>query len=518
MVLSHGQCIVVSRMRAKEIKPERERAQHIGSRMILYKDALAKGQLGNNTIESLQVVLSEASIDPIAAEQELLMAWRYYTQERELQIAYGEFRFCSSPEEIEAARRFSQSKTIVYDPSNVRGVSFLRSRILETIDQDTKEDAIRWQTSQASDAELKEKFTTEWQPNRAQELDSEKEAHERTKYAEKCLRWFKSKSEEEFRKKYGNILEYEVLRMLNEHRDYWAQHPTESYDSNALNHIFDFSLYGGNYGLGTLYRAWDRYLESRIDVHQRHRVEPFASSSDEERSLIQDERRKLPIDWPHSHPNAREIIEAHIITYIEEDIAADIPKWERYNSELQRRKKKAEEIRIKSRIERIQNHREAFVSKVRDKYGHGLLQIISETDIERYAVDIVDNRVAEEDIWYSILQKYDFDQNTNSCLYFIRQGNAIKIGITDQLERRFSQIKTSAAETCKIENVVYTHHGRKLERKLHQALMAYNSHLEWFALPPKIEDTLFAAKSAADIEAILETINQGDLDDFVAQT
>lgn len=504
-------------MSPKEIKPERERAQRIGSRMILYKDALAKGQLGDVAIESLQAVLSEASIDPLAAEQELVMAWRYYTQEREQQIAYGEFKNCSSPEEIDSARHFSQSKTIVYDPLKIRGVSLLQSQIAELIEKDAKVDAVRWQTLQASDAELKEKFRTEWQPNRAAEMDSEKEAQERTKYAEKCLHWCKSKSEEQFRKCYGNRIEFEVLSMLNEHRDYWAQHPTETYEGGALDHILDFSLYGGNCGLGTLFGAWDRYLEFRIDAHRPHRVEPFANSTDEERALNLDERRKRAIEWPHSHPNAREIIESHIRTFIKEDIAADIPKWERCNSELQERRKSAEENRIRRRKERIQSHREAFVSKVRDKYGQGILQIISEADIERYAVDIVDNRAIEEDIWYSILQKYDFDQNTNSCLYFIRQGNAIKIGITDQLERRFAQIKTSAAETCKIENVVYTHHGRKLERKLHQALVAYNSHLEWFALPPKIEDTLFAAKSAADIEAILEAIKQGNLDDVAAQ-
>ena len=140
--------------------------------------------------------------------------------------------------------------------------------------------------------------------------------------------------------------------------------------------------------------------------------------------------------------------------------------------------------------------------------------MISKEDVERYAFGIVDRRETEGELWYSILKSYDFDQNTNSCVYFIRQGDAIKIGITDELDRRFAQIKTSAAVACKIENAVYTHHGRTLERKLHQSLAFYNSHLEWFVLPPSIENMLFVAKSVEDIENVLRVIKRNEFVDF----
>ena len=138
--------------------------------------------------------------------------------------------------------------------------------------------------------------------------------------------------------------------------------------------------------------------------------------------------------------------------------------------------------------------------------------MISKDDIERYALGIVDRRENKEDLWYAILKSYGFDQHTKSCLYFIRQGEAIKIGITGDLDRRFAQIKTSAAVACKIENVIYTHNGRKLESSLHKALAPYNSHLEWFVLPRSIEKMLFAAKSSEDVANVLSEIRHKNPD------
>jgi hypothetical protein len=86
----------------------------------------------------------------------------------------------------------------------------------------------------------------------------------------------------------------------------------------------------------------------------------------------------------------------------------------------------------------------------------------------------------------------------------------LKIGITSNLEKRLAQIRTSAPQPCKIENVVYTHYGELLERKLHRALAEYNTHLEWFDLPPKIAELLFKAKSRKDIERFVEQLAQGE--------
>jgi hypothetical protein len=109
-----------------------------------------------------------------------------------------------------------------------------------------------------------------------------------------------------------------------------------------------------------------------------------------------------------------------------------------------------------------------------------------------------------DELWYSVLEKYDFDQTTDSCLYSIKQGIATKIGITDSFNSRFSQIKTSAALPCEIANVVHTHFGYRMEQKLHKRLSQFSSHLEWFVLPPEIEEILFKAKSLNDIENFLK--------------
>ena len=148
-----------------------------------------------------------------------------------------------------------------------------------------------------------------------------------------------------------------------------------------------------------------------------------------------------------------------------------------------------------------------FVSKTVAKYGEHVLGVISPADITKYCID-VEAGGDEDDLWYSVLEKYDFDQTTDSCLYFIKQGTATKIGITDSLDSRFSQIKTSAAFPCKIANVVYTHFGYKVEQKLHQRLSQFNSHLEWFVLPLEIEDRLFKAKSLNDIEEFLKWFDE----------
>ena len=484
------------------MKADPEKATKIGSCLVTYKDALAKLHVEALDNVKLQAILNDTSPDPLAAEQELVMALRFYTQEREQQIACGEFRSCSSPDEIDAAKWCSQAKTIIFDPANVRGVACIQSQIAATIEQDALVDAIKWQALQAQEEEQLQSLGDLWKPNQPPAMDTEEDAKNRKEFAEASLRWCKSKSEYQFRKYYSHRIDDAIRGMLEEHRDYWAQRPTEPYDDSALNHIFAFSLYGGNYGLGSLFCAWDEYLEHRIDAHGIYRREPFRTSTEEEKALDKEERRKRPIEWPHSHPNARELIESHIRKIIREDIIADVPKWERHKREVEDAKKRAQEHRLM----RIQHYRDAFISKVRDLFGQQVLEMISKEDVERYAFGIADCRESEEYLWYSILKNYDFDQNTSSCLYFIRQDDAIKIGITDDLDQRFAQIKTSAAFPCKIENVVYTHHGKTLERKLHKALADFQTHLEWFVLPLEIEKMLLKAKSVGEIENAVESV------------
>jgi hypothetical protein len=363
-------------------------------------------------------------------------------------------------------------------------------------------DAIKWQAVEAQDVDLKTRIRAMYKyvptaiPIPLETLDPLRE-----KFVEGNFQWCKRESQNAFRKYYGHRIDVAIRAMLEDHRDKWAQRPSEPYDDSALTHIVAFSIYGGNYGLGSLFCAWDLYLESRIVAHDSRR-EPFGTSTDEERAATRHDRRRRPIEWPYSHPNAREIMESHIRAIIREDVFADIVKWERHKREREDAKRRSQERRLK----RIQDCRDSFISKVSNTFGQQVLDMISKADIERYSLGIVDRGEGEDDLWYSILTQYQFDGNTNSCLYFIRQGNAIKIGITNELDNRLAQIKTSAAAPCTLANVVYTHHGRTLERKLHKTLARYNSHLEWFVLPPRIENELFAAKSVEDIEHVLKCI------------
>jgi hypothetical protein len=524
-----------------EMKANPKKAQSIGFRLISFKDALAKQRVGVLDAAALQEILHDTSHDPAAAEQELVMAWRLYTQDRELQIARGEFFLYSSFEEREAAERFSRAKEIIFDPTNIKGVASIESQIAATIKQDVLMDAIKWQAVEAWEIKYKNALRARYSATIPLEiLDRQRE-----EYVEGNFRRYKSEAEYKFRTYSFKRIYLAIRQMLEEHRDYWAQRTTEPYDDSALNHVLAFSIYDGYYGLGSLSRAWDLYLEQRISAHDYPR-EPFGTATEEERALNKEGKRKLPIACPFSQPNAREIIESHIRSIIREDILADTEKWVRQKRQYEEAKEREQQNRLQrmeedilantekrelqkkedeeakervqqNRLHSIERHRKSFVSKVRSMFGQQVLALISEADIHRYSVGVVDRRESEEELWYSILSQYDFDQNTKSCVYFIRQGNAIKIGFTDNLDRRLAQIRTSASMPCEIENAVYTHHAKKVERMLHKALADYNSHLEWFELPSRIEKMLFAAKSVEDVENVLVNISGEDSSDLAQE-
>jgi len=525
-----------------ELEANPEKAQSIGCRLISFKDGLAKQRVGVLDVAALLKILQYTSHDEVAAEQELVMAWRFYTQEREQQIAWGDFHVCSSPDERKAASRFSRAKEIIFDPANVKGVARVRSQIVEVIEQDVSMDAIKWQVVDASDQKFKNRLRARYYQGTSVDIPLEIRDPMREEYVEGNFRYFKSKIEDKYRMDSFKRIYNEIRQMLEAHRDGWAQRPSEPYDDSALNQVFAFSIHGINYGLGSLDRAWNVYLERRILAHDINQ-EPFGTATEEEKALNKEDKRKLPIHFPFSEPNAREIIECHIRSIIREDILVDTEKWERQKRQYEEAKARAEQNRLRrieeniladneikerqkklleesqklaqqKRLRRIERNKEAFVSKVRRMFGQDILALISEADIHRYGVGIEDREDAEE-LWYSILSQYDFDQNTKSCVYFIRQGNAIKIGFSDSLDRRLAQIRTSASLPCVIENAVYTHHAKRVERLLHKALAEYNSHLEWFELPSKIEKMLFAAKSIEDLERVLAHIKDEHSADLV---
>lgn len=472
-------------------KANREKAQKIGERLIAYKDSLVKRQAKVLDTAELETILNDTSSASLAAEHELVLAWRVYTIEREQQICRGQLHVGSTQEEIKSARLFRQSRAIIFDVSNPEGVSKIKAQITSVLANDILSDDVKWSAREAADEALKARLRVQYYGSKPPPIPLNEPDPARDEYAESNLRWMNNKQQYQFNKHYGSVIDNAIVEMLNEHRDYWIKHPDDPYDDRALQHIFDFSVYGGNYGLGSLFILWRRYMELRT---------LFGHSEDKEYNS--DANRNLPIKWPHSHPNARDIVEAHIRKVIREDILTDIANNVRSEKEaIQRR----EEYRRK----RSHELRDEFIRKIRGLYGQSILEMIAQVDIENYCLEILDHRKSQEDAWFSVLAKYDFDGNTRSCLYFIRQGDAIKIGITDSLERRFAQIKTSASDACKIESVVYTHHGRRMEQKLHKALAPYNTHLEWFQLPTEIENMLFAAKTINELERVLRDINKG---------
>jgi hypothetical protein len=202
--------------------------------------------------------------------------------------------------------------------------------------------------------------------------------------------------------------------------------------------------------------------------------------------------RRTEIEYKHGKSGVRkELLRSNIKIVLSAHIREDgkrLALWEAGSED------RSSQVRAEIRTE--------FISRTTKKYGESVLGAINPSDISNYCIE-VEAGGNEDFLWNSVLKKYDFDQTTDSCLYFIKQGPATKIGITNSLDLRFAQIKTSAAFPCEIANVVYTHFGYELEQTLHHRLRRFNSHLEWFILPPGVEARLFTAKSRNEIEEFL---------------
>ena len=250
-------------------------------------------------------------------------------------------------------------------------------------------------------------------------------------------------------------------------------------------------LPGGKYMWYTY--AIPGYTDEDVIQLRHHSTNAFLTELEQCEILREEVQKKYNKNWI-AHYIRKELLRHEIKTKIAEHVATDGKRLELWAAGSEER---SNQVRAEIRTQ--------FISKTAEKYGEDVLNVIAPSDITKYCIDVEEGG-DEGDLWHSVLGKYDFDQNTNSCLYFIRQGEAVKIGITDNLDKRFSQIRTSASLPCTIKNVVYCHHGYVLERKLHKALARYKSHLEWFMLPPELERTLFAAKSSGDIERALVQI------------
>ena len=163
--------------------------------------------------------------------------------------------------------------------------------------------------------------------------------------------------------------------------------------------------------------------------------------------------RRTEIEYKHGKSGVRkELLRSNIKIVLSAHIREDgkrLALWEAGSED------RSSQVRAEIRTE--------FISRTTKKYGESVLGAINPSDISNYCIE-VEAGGNEDFLWNSVLKKYDFDQTTDSCLYFIKQGPATKIGITNSLDLRFAQIKTSAAFPCEIANVVYTHFGYELEQ------------------------------------------------------
>jgi len=247
--------------------------------------------------------------------------------------------------------------------------------------------------------------------------------------------------------------------------------------------------------------GWNCYCEAR------HRSIGFAilgitPGSGNIPGYTQQELNELRRQDEKTHALLLKYVRPFIKNKIAEHIAQDGRKLEAWEAGAEDRERQKREEQAKRTADRLGEIEARFVSTTAHKYGKEVLCKIPPSEVAEYC-EKVRRGGNEAELYCDILEKYAPDQNTESCFYFIKQGTATKIGITDSLDSRLAQIRTSAAFPCAVANVIYTHFGRQLEQRLHRCLRRFNTHLEWFDLPPHVEEILFRAKSRKDIENFL---------------
>lgn len=70
--------------------------------------------------------------------------------------------------------------------------------------------------------------------------------------------------------------------------------------------------------------------------------------------------------------------------------------------------------------------------------------------------------------------------NDCKCVYFIKSGHFLKIGIASQLRTRFKAIKTDCQEECELIGYIKSEEHRKIEKEIHDSFPQFNYRAEWF--------------------------------------
>ncbi|MCT7965118.1 GIY-YIG nuclease family protein [Laspinema sp. D1] len=80
------------------------------------------------------------------------------------------------------------------------------------------------------------------------------------------------------------------------------------------------------------------------------------------------------------------------------------------------------------------------------------------------------------------------DSDVHGFVYVIRSGNLVKIGRTNNLQRRLRQLSTMNSKELELICSIPTGDSVTLEKKLHQQFHSFRQHGEWFQLPePSIQ-------------------------------
>ena len=85
-------------------------------------------------------------------------------------------------------------------------------------------------------------------------------------------------------------------------------------------------------------------------------------------------------------------------------------------------------------------------------------------------------------------------------VYLIRceENNYYKIGITKNIQRRLKQIQTSTPDKIYLVEKYESKYSNKIEKALHNFLVAYHRNNEWFELP--LEEELKFIEMCKSIE------------------
>jgi hypothetical protein len=467
------------------MKRDWKRARAISAALIALKDALAKQDAPEINAIECRAILDTASPDALAAEGELELAWLYYNQQRGIQLVAAPFRSHMPQEEgLRLLSMLYGTRKLPKVPSGLQSIDRLKLGIELAISDDLRSDAQKWKAIAVEDEQASRKTIGVGDVEARNKKEQERELKILSNTKINC-----------------------ISGMIRNHVEYWAQKPYVEHHIPDLGEVFWILSSDPGMAVQELRRSWHDYED-----HRKRVIGLSTPYCYPHYFFTQNERdAALSRTWPAwcrgavpETQDTRDALEAHIRKSITEDIAADRTGWDR----LRRKEEERKQLYLDQRPARIAEHRKEFTSKIIDTFGQEVLDLISEDDIAAYSEGMADYSASRDHLWNTVIDKYEFDQKTTLCLYFIRQGARVKIGITSNLEKRLAQIRTSAPQPCKVENVVYTHYGELLERKLHRALTAYNTHLEWFDLPPKIAKLLFEAKSKKDFERFIEQLAQ----------